>query len=67
MCVISKDTELSTHNSEIRKLVVLTAVMAFVNIWKKSVPAHFEKVKGGKNNYFSNELNHFGHRFVAKH
>jgi len=40
--------------------------MAFVNIWKKSVPAHFEKVKVGKNNYFSNELNNFGHRFVAK-
>jgi hypothetical protein len=41
--------------------------MAFVNIWKKSVPAHFEKVKVDKNNYFNNELNNFGHSVVAKH
>ena len=28
---------------------------------KKIVTAHFEKVKVGKNNYFSKELTNFGH------
>jgi hypothetical protein len=40
--------------------------MAFVTIWKKSATAHFEKVKVGKNIYFTNELNNFGHSVVAK-
>jgi hypothetical protein len=41
--------------------------MAFVYIWEKIVPAHFEKVKVGKNNYFSNELTNFGHIVIARH